>query len=89
MKALTAEMRREDRRQAEGEVRVRFENPVSVELSGRLVDVSASGFRMSHDCVSLAAGELVEFSHPESAGRARVIWNRVFGERVETGFLIL
>ena len=89
MNAPVPEMRREARRKAEGVVRVRFANPRPVEVEGRLVDLSLSGFRMSHGCVALAAGQVVEFSHLEATGRARVVWNRVLAERVETGFLVV
>jgi len=83
------EKRREVRRQASGAVRIRFGSPQATEIEGQLVDVSLSGFRMSHHFVALASGQLVEFSHVEAAGRARVMWNRVVGDRVETGFLVV
>jgi hypothetical protein len=88
MNTPVREMRREERRKAEGSVRVRFATPQVVEVEGRLVDVSASGFRMTHTCVALAAGQVVEFSHVEAAGQARAVWNRVLADRVETGFLV-
>jgi len=83
------EKRREERREATGVVHVRFSDPRDVEIEGKLMDVSASGFRMSHGWTSLEAGQLVEFSHLEAAGRARVMWNRILAERVESGFLVL
>jgi hypothetical protein len=83
------DQRREQRRQATGVVHVRCLDHQKVEIEGRLIDISPSGFRMLHACVALAAGQLVEFSHPEAAGRARVMWNRVLAERVETGFLVV
>jgi hypothetical protein len=82
-------MRREQRRQADGAVRVRYSNPRPVEIQGRLVDISLSGFRMAHDCVALASGQMVEFTHTEASGKARVMWNRVIDQRVETGFLVV
>ena len=53
------------------------------------MDLSDSGFRMAHECQSLEAGQIVDFSHGEAAGTARVIWNRITSSRVETGFLVL
>jgi hypothetical protein len=85
----THENRREPRRSAEGAVRVWFQDPQRLEIQGRLVDLSSSGFRMAHEFEGLPAGQVVEFSHPEAAGRARVIWNRIANARVETGFLVL
>ena len=83
------EQRREQRRLANGRVRVRCSDPRAMEIEGRLLDISPSGFRMIHTCVSLVAGQTVEFSHPEAEGHARVMWNRVLAERVETGFFVI
>lgn len=84
----TGEKRREQRRRASGMVRVRCAGPRGKEIEGRLIDLSASGFRMAHADASLEAGQVVEFSHQEAAGRARVMWNRIVERSVETGFLI-
>ena len=81
--------RKEPRRQANGAVRVTFENPQKREILGRLVDVSTSGFRMAHEFAALESGQAVEFSHTEAVGRARVVWNRIADGRVETGFVVL
>jgi hypothetical protein len=83
------EMRREPRRASQGAVMVRFDNPQPFVIHGKLVDVSAGGFRMSHEYRGLDAGSIVEFSHTEAAGRARIVWNRIIDTRVETGFLVL
>jgi hypothetical protein len=88
MNLQVCEKRREVRRAADGAVHVSYSDPHAQEIQGRLLDVSASGFRMAHGCASLSAGQLVEFSHSDVNGRARVIWTRVVGERVETGFLV-
>ena len=85
---LRRENRKEPRRSANGQVRVWVEEPQRLEIQGQLVDVSASGFRMSHDFAALETGQIVEFSHFENAGRARVVWNRISGQQVETGFLL-
>jgi hypothetical protein len=83
------EKRRESRRQADGEVQVRFSNPQPVTFQGRLMDISASGFRIGHRCTSLETGQVVEFSHAEASGQARVMWNRILDASVETGFLVI
>jgi hypothetical protein len=85
---LHRENRREPRRSADGEVRVWFGQPRALVIEGRLVDVSSSGFRMAHEYTALEAGQVVEFSHPVAKGRARVVWTRIAGARVETGFLV-
>jgi hypothetical protein len=89
MNPSAQEKRREERREVSGIVHVRFRDPRDVEIEGRLMDVSANGFRMSHGWTSLEAGQVVEFSHIEAAGQARVMWNRILAERVESGFLVL
>ncbi len=82
------EKRRETRRPASGTVRVKFTNPEPLEIDGKLMDVSPSGFRMAHGCVSLCSGQVVDFAHVEATGRARVIWNRILAGGVESGFLV-
>lgn len=89
MNISVAEKRREFRRPANGIVHLKLTTPRPFEVVGRLLDVSDSGFRMTHSYTPLAAGQVVEFRHHENAGRARVVWNRILGDRVETGFLIV
>jgi hypothetical protein len=83
------EKRRELRNPAEGPVLVRFADPQPLEILGELMDVSSSGFRMSHANQSLHSGQVVEFSHYLAVGAARVMWNRIMDQRVETGFLVV
>jgi hypothetical protein len=83
------DQRKEPRRPAEGDIRVWFANPEPFEIQGQLLDVSASGFRMAHECSILQAGQMVEFAREKAAGRARVIWNRIANAHVETGFLLV
>lgn len=60
------------------------------EVQGRLLDRSASGFRAEHGFPGLTCGQIVEFRINGSAKRqARVVWTRIMGARVETGFFIL
>lgn len=83
------EKRREQRRPASGSVRVRFRNPEPLEVDGKLLDLSVAGFRMSHDCTSLATGITVDFRHSRQKGQAKVMWNRILASGIETGFLVL
>jgi hypothetical protein len=62
---------------------------LDVSVSGRLVDVSSSGFRVRHGSRALATGQIVEFAYENAAGRARVAWTTILGEHVESGFLII
>ena len=86
---LVLERRGKERTPAEGEVVIFFEDPEPVEIHGRLADLSSDGFRASHSFPGLCSGQVVRFQHPFSAGKARVIWNRVTDSHVESGFLIL
>ena len=89
MNLAVHEKRREIRQPAEGPVLVRFADPQPLEILGQLMDISPSGFRMSHANQSLHSGQIVEFSHHLAVGAARVMWNRIVDQRVETGFLIV
>jgi hypothetical protein len=82
------ESRREPRRAAEGSVVVEFNNPQKRAVQGRLVDLSPGGFRMAHSSIELIPGMVVKFKHSLATGQARVVWNRILENRVETGFLI-
>ena|SRR2546422_9867323 len=89
-----AELRREPRRAANGEVRFSFREAGSKlpprHVLGRLMDRSSSGFRAQHDCPQLSTGQVVQFRLPDTPkGKARVVWTRIMGDGVETGFLIL
>ncbi len=86
---LTKERRRRERRPARGEVLLVVDSPALVEIRGSLLDVSLAGFRASHRYTALCAGQEVCFCHSLGQGWARVIWNRVLGDRVESGFLIV
>ena len=83
-----ADQRHEVRRPGKGNVVVRWSNPRAQLVEGKLVDVSDSGFRMAHGCSALTAGQYVEFSHCEAKGRARVVWTRITGVAVESGFVV-
>ena len=81
--------RSEDRHPGGGDVGLTLETGPGPEFHGTLVDHSASGFRTAHDSVALCVGREVGFEHPYAKGRARVIWNRVAGKEIHTGFLVI
>ena len=88
MSLSVAEQRRETRRRGTETCWCAPESPGSRDIQGRLVDVSASGFRMAHDCSALTAGQYVAFAHVEAKGRARVVWTRILDDSVESGFVL-
>jgi hypothetical protein len=81
--------RAEERFPAEGEVTLSFDDPVPRHFEGRLLDYSARGFRAAHAWARLENGQEVDFRHDTASGRARVMWNRIVGDAVETGFLVI
>jgi hypothetical protein len=85
------ERRSEPRRAADGPVRMtlRRNGSVITAVSGHLVDIAESGFRAQHGAPTLRPGDIVEFERAGARGLARVVWTRIMGEEVESGFLIL
>jgi len=83
------ERRKEPRTPARGQIRLRTEDSLATAVTAALLDVSSSGFRARHDCHELATGATVSFVHGHTAGRARIMWTRILGNTVESGFLIL
>lgn len=86
---LSVDDRRRERRQpAEGEVRLFFDDGGPV-IHGKLLDVSSSGFRASHECPELRTGMELGFTRGDCSGRARIMWNRTAEGRWESGFFVI
>jgi hypothetical protein len=83
-----SERRHEERRSAEGEVTLWLDEPAG-EITGRLIDMSGSGFRAAHPAITLRSGQIVRFQHGPRQGTARTIWTRIVGGFVESGFRIV
>lgn len=81
--------RAEIRREVNGDVKIQIRLPKPMEIHAQLVDISPSGFRALHTFSELSAGQEVEYQLRHGKGTARVVWNRIFEEHVETGFFIL
>jgi hypothetical protein len=84
-----ADRRAERRYRGEGALKLSFEDPSPQEIVGRLLDYSKSGFRAVHAYAALHTGQVVAFQHAIAGGKARVMWNRIADDRVETGFFVL
>ena len=84
-----ADRRREPRRPASGKVHLRYESEPRCEADVDLLDVSDSGFRASHRHGLLPLGANATFRHPEASGLARVVWNWMHADHVETGFVVI
>ena len=87
---MTAADRRSERRyRSQGPLKLSFDDPSPQEIVGRLVDYSKSGFRAVHAYTALHTGQVVAFEHAIAGGKAKVMWNRIADDRVETGFLVI
>jgi len=84
-----ADRRSEHRHRGEGPLTLSFDDPSHLEITGRLLDYSKSGFRALHSYAALHTGQIVNFQHVVAAGQARVMWNRIADDSVESGFLII
>ncbi|HEV2690936.1 MAG TPA: PilZ domain-containing protein [Bryobacteraceae bacterium] len=84
-----SDRRTERRHNADAPLKLTFDDPAHQEVTGRLLDYSASGFRATHAYPALHTGQVVEFRHVIAVGKARVMWNRIADDRVETGFLVI
>jgi hypothetical protein len=90
MKRLQSiERRTEARQPVEGEVQIRQPGALSGPFLGHLIDASPTGFRIRHNRLTLAAGQLVGFQWAGQSGQAQAMWTRIAGEEAETGFHIL
>ena len=58
-------------------------------VEGRLIDRSATGFRLAYASGQLETGQEVEFVIGHQTGRARVAWNRFTHQHWESGLLIV
>jgi hypothetical protein len=74
---------------ATGRIRLRCADYPGSSLQGVLLDVSTNGFRAIHNSPTLASGQIVLFEHSGCTGRARVVWTRIDGSQVQSGFYVL
>lgn len=84
------ERRRNPRREARGVIVLKIlrSDLCAAPIRAFLKDLSASGFRASHTSKELCSGQEVAFCHDAAEGLARVVWTRIVGQKVESGFLI-
>jgi hypothetical protein len=83
------ERRAEPRHPASGHIRLRYADYLGASVDGILLDTSEHGFRALHNCPTLASGQNVLFEHSGLKGRARVMWTRIDGDQVQSGFYIV
>jgi hypothetical protein len=83
------ERRSEPRVPTTGAVVLETTGPGSRRIHGQLVDASAHGYRLQHSYFELNPGHEVTVVEGLAARRLRVVWTRIEGELVESGFLVL
>ncbi|MGA2436809.1 MAG: PilZ domain-containing protein [Bryobacteraceae bacterium] len=88
-KAAGKERRSELRCAADLEIRLRPEGLMSAPVEGHILDVAKSGFRARHSSHAIVSGQVVEFEFEGGEGRARVVWTRILGDQIESGFQVL
>jgi hypothetical protein len=84
-----ADRRSERRYRGQGPLKLSFDDPAPQEITGQLMDYSTNGFRAVHAYAALHTGQVVDFQHSVAVGKARVMWNRIAGDRVETVFFVI
>jgi hypothetical protein len=89
MKTSPADRRTEPRQPAQGDVRLCRSGEMAAPFIGRLLEMSAHGFRTRHSCLSLASGDRVDFEFNGRSGAARAMWTRIEDSEAETGFNVL
>jgi len=85
----SVERRKEARVPVSGAMQLRQTGAALGPFQGQLLDVSPLGFRIRHDRLALASGQLVDFEWAGRSGQARAMWTRIFGQEAETGFHIV
>jgi hypothetical protein len=89
------DQRREERFPAEGSVCLILDRDGADAVTGRLLDVSPSGFRAAHTSQELTPGRVIRFHYDDrdsgarKSGWARVVWSRVQDSRVESGCYVV
>ena len=81
--------RSEQRHAGHGTLKLSFDDPAPQEVNGELLDYNTSGFRAEHPYTALSRRPGSGVPASVAVGRARVMWNRIANDRVETGFLVI
>ena len=83
------ERRGEPRFSATGEVRLVISGPQAISIPARILDVSQNGMRVEHMYAALTSGMLLQIDSGSTQFTARVVWNRITFDGVESGFYLL
>jgi hypothetical protein len=83
------ERRTEPRFHATGEVRLLIGGPRPLSIPAWILDVSQHGMRVKHMYPALTSGLLLQIESGTSRYTARVAWNRIKDDGVESGVYLL
>jgi PilZ domain len=83
---VVSDRRAETRVPADGVVTMRVDK---IAVPGRVLDVSDHGMRVEHMYAALASGMVLEVETDGAKRTARVVWNRIKDDGVESGFYLL
>ena len=81
--------RGEPRFHATGEVRLVIGGPQALSIPARILDVSQHGMRVEHMYAALTSGILLQIESGTAQFTARVVWNRIKDDGVESGLYLL
>jgi hypothetical protein len=87
--ATTSDRRSEHRYQASGKVYLVIDGSQPISVPGRLLDCSQHGMRIQHMYPALTSGTMLKIEAAGQTYTARVVWNRINEEGVESGFYLL
>jgi hypothetical protein len=88
--SLSRERRGEPRFEVDEEVSlfVRIDD-CELYVPGRVNDISAHGFRVTHQCDAFRSGQEVTVIFRGTRTRARVVWRRELGHDFENGLVVI
>ena len=86
--AAEDDRRAEPRFQANGVVRMLVGGPQALSIPGRVLDISQHGMRVEHMYAALTSGMVLEIETGNTRFTARVVWNRIKSDGVESGFYL-
>lgn len=85
---LADDRRSEPRRPAEGRAVMVINTGRELEIIGSLVDVSEHGLCIAHMYPALASGMEIQVRYHNQQRKARVMWNRINADGVQSGFYL-
>lgn len=85
----TDDRRCEPRFVASGEVNLLVGGPRELAIPGRILDISLHGMRVEHMYAALTSGLVLTIQASDRDYTARVVWNRINDDGVESGFYLL